>query len=188
MLGTFIMMAERQVLYERLVDDLHFWRNVTKIEWDRSGYAPDECFGSGLANYSVFTACGSLSVIPAFWLYEHAWNRSDVKSPFRKNWVEFDFRDESEMFYVKGIIEVMREQLEMWGVDEASRKSLLYSNFEGYIDSLVKFVVFVIMENDIESVPDFVWAKSLVKHEYVDIGDATLTDLDTWWVEPSSGE
>jgi len=68
--------------------------------------------------------------VPEYFSYARLWNKSWYPSPFEVDWFSAFNNDEGELdikfSYISVVIDTLKEQLLLWGVDYRTRRSLVY--------------------------------------------------------------
>lgn len=132
--------------YTPLLITVQIDRDAVRDLWERAISHPDQCFGSGIQNYSIESKVNGsnlCSVIPSYNIYGLGWFTSTIINPLEKDWLTFDPTRKEDIKYLADVIEIMDEQIDFWSVDKISKDNEVYKQFEIYLDSLKKFYKYV---------------------------------------------
>lgn len=81
------------------------------------------------------------TLVPQYSEYKKTWDNSSYINPFNVDWLMYDNGDDLAMSYLMVVYKALSEQLMMFTVDDATRKSsifYMFREFVGLIEDLLK--------------------------------------------------
>lgn len=116
---------------------LNFWlecREYIDILVDFNPNVPDSETRSVYGHFVIDNENGETGV-PTYLEYANLWRKTQIANPFEYDWTDWTKNDISYVFLVN---DTLSQQLEIWGVDDATKSSWIYGWIKEFAVNVAK--------------------------------------------------
>lgn len=122
-----------------MLNKLVFQQADTRFLWQAAKVLPNEVNKGSMSLTSVCDQDGNLTVIDPFHVYADLWRHAKLRNPFYFPWSTF--LPETDLPYLRVIIEILDDIAFLWECDEITKSSTIFIHFRTYIDLLQELLI-----------------------------------------------